>query len=420
MFNRYLIACLLIILSVTSVSAQDAAPSRELPAELEEQMIALEAWTADQRQLDLLSPITRAFPTRVETIAYLEDLYSRELPPAEAERFTLFYTALGLLPQDTDLIDIYLTLLGSQVAGFYDTETQTMNTIPLMGDSVGAELSFTEQIIYVHEFVHALQDQHFGLEALLDDEAISDQPDRSLALVALVEGDATAVMQVYSQAVAQTNPMAVFSLLLEGAASGTLTLPEGVPPVLVRELTFPYEAGLTFVLRLYQEGGWDAIDAAFANPPTTSAQIIHPQLYLDGVGALPVDLGDLGLDESWSLAWDSTLGEYYLRELLLAREVRSGTAALAASGWAGDAFRIYGDGSGDAAWALRVTWQAAAAADEFSAALESWLDAQSPLDDVCYQTVVEVFCITMIEGDTLLFGAPDPALAATMRAALGL
>ncbi|MCA9906842.1 MAG: hypothetical protein KC547_23465, partial [Anaerolineae bacterium] len=76
---------------------------------------------------------------------------------------------------------MFIEVLGSQVAGFYDTETGVMNVIPVIGDDPGEGLSLTEQIIYVHEYTHALQDQHFTLDSLIDEGDIADHPDQLLA-----------------------------------------------------------------------------------------------------------------------------------------------------------------------------------------------------------------------------------------------
>ena len=49
-----------------------------------------------------------------------------------------------------------------------------------------------EKVTFAHEFTHALQDQHFGLEGI-DVDAVG-QGDRSLGRLALVEGDASLLM----------------------------------------------------------------------------------------------------------------------------------------------------------------------------------------------------------------------------------
>jgi hypothetical protein len=356
---------LALLILVPAAAAQEAAPDAISPA-LTEQMDALEGYTIRSRGLAELTDVERDFPTRQELISYLEDLYSRDLAAADLLRAELLYKGLGMLPLDTDLRSVYLTLLGSQVAGFYDTETKVMNVIPTLGDDPGDALSFIEQIIYVHEYMHALQDQHFDL-ARLDSEELLNQPDQSMALLALIEGDATAVMNLYTQSATAQNPFAALGLLIEGVQAGNLFLPEGIPPALVRELSFPYEEGLNFVVAVYGEGEWEAVDAAYVSPPTTTEQIIHPEKYLSGEGALEVALGDRGLPPSpdWETVWDTTLGEFYLREHLRAVFPRT-QAGRAAAGWGGDHFRLYyNPETGEIGWVLAIRWDSLAEAREF-------------------------------------------------------
>ena len=73
--------------------------------------------------------------------------------------------------------------------GFYDPDTQEMNTLLLSGDELGDELPPIERITYAHEYTHALQDQHFGLNDYLD--AIVEEPDATLAAMSLVEAPGT-------------------------------------------------------------------------------------------------------------------------------------------------------------------------------------------------------------------------------------
>ncbi len=290
-----MIALLVLLVGLSTAVAQDVTPESAAAAtpispSLAAQMANLEATTAALRDLPVKQPVEHRFPTRQQTIDYLRETYARELPPEQIARTKDFYVALGLLSPDIDLSEVYLDLLGSQVAGFYDSDTETMNVIPTVGDDPGTTLSFTEQIIYVHEFTHALQDQYFGLNALLDTPAVANSPDRSLALTSLVEGDATAIMTVYEQNVTLRNPLAALGMLVEGLQAGNLFLPAGVPSILTNELLLPYEEGLNFVVAVYKSGGWDAVNAAYANPPTTSEQILHPDKYIAGEGAQDVAL----------------------------------------------------------------------------------------------------------------------------------
>lgn len=410
------------LLAALLVGGLVGAQDDDLSPELTEQIRELERVTMEIRELDGES-VARDFPTRAEVIDYLGGLLDEELPPEEAERALDFYLALNLIDAPFDVRGVYMDLLGSQVAGFYDTETGVMNVIPLGGGELEDELSLTEQIIYVHEFTHALQDQFFDLDALVYDEAILDDPDRYLARLALVEGDATAVMNVYTEAIISENPMQAFALLGEGLAAGSFNIPEGVPPVLTRELLFPYEGGLIFVMALVSDGGWDAVDAAFANPPQSTEQILHPEKYLAGEAPLPVDLlgGEAVLGDDWERTWDGTLGEWYLRQHLDVQLAR-GDSNAAAAGWGGDRFHIYADdATGERALLLGIVWDDLAEADEFVTAYTEYSDTrfETTASDGCWSNDGGALCLLAVEDFTLVAAAPTVELAQDLIAAQG-
>lgn len=420
--KRLLILSLIIIAVVMPLQAQEAIDETDISAELNAQMDGLVRATEVLRGLETLNPVERAFPTRAETIDYLNDLYDAELPPEEMARSEAFYIALGLLPEDIDLREVYLTLLGSQIAGFYDTDTKVMNVIPTGSEAVIESLSLMEQIIFVHEYAHALQDQAFDLDAMLDAMGEADQPDASLALTALVEGDASAVMALYLQEVASRNPTAALQLLGESLSAGNLTMPPGTPSILTRELMFPYEQGQAFVQAIARAGdNWDAVNEAYLNPPTTTEQIIHPEKYLAGEGATEVTAPAItnALADEWSLLWDVTLGEYYLREHLYTR-LSWVDASSAAAGWGGDQLQLVQHADGSLAWTLDLVWDTAEDADEFLAAYEQAMEARfgGGADQAgCWADDQSAVCLT-IDQDGLItvYNAPTLELIAEIAA----
>ena len=417
---RLFAAAVLAALLVTAGAALAQSDAPPIPEALNAQMDALVSVTETLRGLTTLTPVERAFPTRQDTIAYLTDLFNTDIPPEEAARLEAFYQALNLLPVDVDLSEAYLRLLGAQVAGFYDTDTRVMNVIPLIGDSPGDSLSLTEQIIFVHEYTHALQDQHFGLDALEDPE-LAAVPDRALALTSLVEGDASAAMQLYAQEVVTRNPLAALSLLTEGVLSNTLTLPPGTPEVLARELLFPYEAGLFFVTAIASESGWEAVNAAYDNPPTTSEQVLHPEKYLAGEGAIDRpewENAHAPLEANWSTLWDVPLGEFYLREHLTTL-MPAADARDAAAGWGGDRFTLFETPDGQRVWVLTLAWDTPDEAAEFITAYQSGLAGaygESLADDGrCFSTATGVACVTeAANGDTRIVYASSLDEAAAL------
>ena len=155
--------------------------------------------------------------------------------------------------------------------------------------------------VLIHEMVHALQDQHFGLAKL---HQTSFGSDAELALAALVEGDATYTM---IELLKKDQPKVTAML------DTTLTAAKDV------EREFLYGQGARYVKALKDRGGWPAVNAAYRNPPRSTAAVLHPE------GVKTIDLGP-----------GTTRGELALIKLLVAAPETAPQAVLAASGWKAD------------------------------------------------------------------------------------
>jgi hypothetical protein len=418
MMKRLWLIGIMLLVFVGGVAAQETPV---ISPALEQQLTAIEAITSDVRGLDIITPVVRRFPNRNDIVDYFTRLYHEELTDDLAYQETQFYVAFDLLPADVDLRAVYLAFLTSPsgVAGFYDTETKDMNVLLLSGGVPGDSLPILEQITYAHEFTHALQDQHFGLDRLgLDDMT---NPDAVLAALSLVEGDATASMTLFMQEIAQENPMLLVGVLLQGFSAGAFTLPEDAPEFIVTEQLFAYEAGMGFVNRLRVEGGWPLVDAAFSNPPVSTEQILHPAKYLENEIPQEVTLPDLtdSLGAGWELLLNRPLGEFYLRSHLKT-QLESAPANTAAAGWGGDVYHIYTNAeSGERAWALRITWDTPEDAAEFAEAYAVFGDAkfgETAGDGTCWITETEARCIVPVGSETLITDAPTLDMAQTLLA----
>lgn len=223
---------------------------------------------------------------------------AEEYTPDDADIDARILAALGAVPADIDLIGLQTELLTSQVAGFYDPET---DELVVRGTGGADGLSATAQSTLAHELQHALADQVLGLP--IDVTEDTSQGDAALAALALVEGDATLTQQQF----AITGLSLPEQLALGGdpAAQAAQQQLAGVPHYLAQGLQFPYLAGLRFVCARYAEGGWAAVDAVYDDLPTTSAEILDPPRY--GTGAVdPRDPGTLNGD--WRQRRTTTLG----------------------------------------------------------------------------------------------------------------
>jgi hypothetical protein len=106
------------------------------------------------------------------------------------EKQQQFYAAMGLIEPEVDLVQAALDTQNSLVLGYYDPEERMMYVI---ADSVN--MFAQEEMTFAHEYVHALQDHHFGIGALLDRNVSADA---QLAARALPEGDARLLEDLFT------------------------------------------------------------------------------------------------------------------------------------------------------------------------------------------------------------------------------
>jgi hypothetical protein len=284
---------------------------------------------------------------------YFEELFDEEYPKERARQEERLLRALDLLPEGTDLRALRARLLLENVIGFYDERPGRKKLFAVSADRT---LTPTNQLVLAHELRHALQDQYMPLHELLP-ASLSDFDDRRLALLALLEGDATLVMQRY-----------LLRRLPEDARAGMeasgLTLPSpempGTPPVLRDQLVLPYTVGLEFARALHARGGWPAVQEAFARPPESTEQVLHVEKFFERERPRPVEL-------TYAPPGGSAIAEGVLGELLLRTLLGDGKHA-AAAGWGGDSYRAF-DVSGKTLVVARSVWDGPADLREFLDAL---------------------------------------------------
>jgi uncharacterized iron-regulated protein len=192
--------------------------------------------------------------------------------------------------------------------------------------------------VLIHEMVHALQDQHFGLAKLHQSDFDSDA---ELARAALIEGDATFTM---IELLKKDQPKV--AAMLDATLDRTKTLHK----------TFLYAQGARYVRALKERGGWEAVNARYRFPPQTTAAILHPE------GVYTIDLGP-----------GRTVGELGLIEMLLEHPSDRTQAVEAAAGWIGD--RIVEDG---AVKSWIVAFAGKESAQRFQTALAAMHIAKNP------------------------------------------
>ena len=338
-----------------------AAPSAD-PAANDAIFNSIEAAVQQLRGLTKRSPVARSILSEDQLKALVTADFAKSNSPALVAANEQLEKALGLLPTDASLKGLQLQLLSSQVAGLYDPDTRTMDVISKTG-----ALGPVEQVTYAHEFDHALQDQAFGLKKLgIDDTSNSD---RALARLSLPEGDATLLMTQWAETNLTTEQL--LQLASEANDPAQAAVLAAMPDDLRETLLFPYEQGLSWVTDLHTGGGWAAVNAAYARPPDSTEQILHPEKYASHEKpidvTIPADLASR-LGSGWTMPLTDTVGELQFRIWLEQVGHLSGSDALnAAAGWGGDRVALVNKGS-TFGIAIITRWDSGADAVEFSAA----------------------------------------------------
>jgi hypothetical protein len=282
-------------------------------------------------------------------------------PPRETLR-TL--AALGFVEDAPDLLERLLSFYVSQVAAFYDPDRGKFWVVKGAMEEIGADSAgMGERLLYSHELMHALQDQHLTLGPRM--HSLKDDGDAALALQCLLEGEATLVMV---KAALADLPFAdgeeaeeLVAPLLSAGALERSGIPKDVPEYFVDQLFFPYTEGTAWVRRAWKRGGWSEVDRLWKSPPVSTSEILHEGVtFVPAAGLLPPSAASLA-PKGKRLSYTDTIGEWNLR-WLLERSNAAPEAEEIAAGWRGDRIAFFVDEKSVAfLWRLRFDSPGAAA-----------------------------------------------------------
>ena len=311
------------------------------PTQIVEAMDEIQVYVITQRGLQPEEPVDRAFLTVAEVKQRVLDDFEEDYSQAEAADDTRVLAAFGLIEPSLDLYNLYVRLYSEGVAGFYDPDT---DELVLVSEAQG--LNAYERTVFAHEFNHALQDQVFDIRGSGFSEEMYDlDSEKYEAVQAVLEGDASLLEEQYKDTLSAAEQREYD----EAVNAQDVSLYLEMPQYLLYDFIFPYQQGLEFVRRYYDEGGWAAVDALWTNLPVSSEQILHPERY--DAGDVPVVVARPALTDTLGSGWrmldTGVNGEWYTY-LMLAygadTDARLGpnAAERAAEGWGGDGYVVYG------------------------------------------------------------------------------
>jgi hypothetical protein len=283
-----LIVALAAIGLLTAKEEDATRPTAAEPAEprLSVERVARRVERIRELRFEGLPRLRRVSAQQARAAALTE--FDRYVPRSEQEAGERLLELLGLLPADASLRDTLAQATASEVGGYYVPRT---GTLALVRDA-GLE-GVLGEVALAHELVHALEDQHFGLEP----GAGQLWRDRVTARTGLTEGTATLAMVDYlarSQG-ADELPAELRERVLDRIGELAIPAGGGLPRYVRESLVFPYAAGAALVNRIQSEGGWAAVDEAYgARPVLSTEQLMHPEKYGSGDDPVTVRLPDLG------------------------------------------------------------------------------------------------------------------------------
>lgn len=322
---------------------------------VEELLDSIDEWVTLSRGLPPPTQLERRLQTRQE---FKDENQQADLEAqSDIEQLKDLCVVLDLCSPADDLVQIFLGLAGEAVLGYYQ---QDENALTLVTDD--GEVGPLAWLTYAHEYVHALQDQSFGVFPLEDDTFEANK-----AMLALTEGDARLTEYLFYDALpADLQALVAEELtrLIEEFSNSPAA--QGIPRIIRETFGWEYSAGRDFLYRLYLEGGFQAVDAVYQNPPQSTEQVLHIEKYLEGDSPRSVKVPDLSqaLGNGWLERESGVLGEL-LTGVYLDTFLPEQKALATAEGWGGDQYSLWKHDSGSLLMTLNYSWDTVDDATEF-------------------------------------------------------
>lgn len=293
------------------------------------------------------------------------------------------YKALFLISQDVNLTDVELEWTGMFRAAKWQGK------IYVVEENFDVTDEFKVKSTFVHELTHIMQESYSLPERTTFDG--------SKALTSLKEGDATLMADTFKND-------GVVPPSAEVNMPSTSSLPESID----RFNRFVYRYGVEFVKALYEQGGWEAVNEAYANPPNTTEQIMHPEKYFAQEDTQTVEVPSI--TGEWNLEKTDRFGEYFI-QVMLDNWISTDDAEQAAEGWGGDIVNYY-ERDDDFLFTWNIAWDSRDDAHEFYLAFQEMMYKTSAEKHNCsyWSTDGRYISIQWKENSTLIISSADERL----------
>jgi hypothetical protein len=332
---------LLLLIALLQTTVQD----------LEKRRDALGARLEELRGLKFKTALKVREATRKEyavfALANARRVYGEDLGAAEKG-----LKALGLVSPKLRL-ELALTAQAGLGAKVFCSEGDLLVLDPGVADD-----------LFLNKMDLGLVDQHYSPK-------VAPTYDGQMALAALRMGDAEIAKHLlwYSAKLPADHAKKAADEVAQWEKADSYLASAVVPRVFVRTGDFSWRRGAAFAAAIVAEGGLARLDRAWAEPPASTEQVIHPEKYLKSEAPCEIDLGavDASLEASgYKPIYRTVLGELGAALFLETHFGRDAPAA-ASEGWAGDTFAVYSKEGAPALVVWATEWDTEKDAEEFDA-----------------------------------------------------
>ena len=310
---------------------------------------------------------------------FARESVDRTVPPKTQKLIERLAIRLRQIPPDCRMIETEIRLLRGFAAGLYDPQRHCYYV--LKGKGEPGDLRFDGTA--AHELAHAYRALEGDYWTRVERAQLVDE-DLAIAISCLAEGDAEIIGQTIAVAVAtgRSEALVLADVLrsAERAPSNIVAalanpMVRDVPLVLRETLITRYYIGQAFAAAVYRKGGWKALAEAFANPPRSTEQILHPEKYLGPGFDDPTHFEGgnptAALGKGWRHLMTNTMGEFSVR-VHLTEALGRKRATQVAEGWDGVRYHVCETRGAPLFFGLVSTWDSEKDAEEFAAGWKQW------------------------------------------------
>ena len=341
----------------------------------------------DYRSLASLAEITQGF--------FRRDYLRQQVFEAEE-----LYKALGLMEEGQDLEDVLYEIQLQTVRALFDEDTEKVYVLSDISD-VGP----LEELSIANAYMGAIQGQLFDTGELRR-RARQAGSDQFRALNALIQGDVSQVSQGF---ITRQFSQADLEVLRAPLPDSKLLQ---APDIVRKAALFPQREGANFVAEVYgSQDSWAGVDAAYADPPVSTEQILHPEKYIAGEKPRNSPAPDVSskMGKGWTQASNDTMGEFILKTYL-EQHLTEAEAATAAAGWGGDGYSLLNGPEGQRILLSVIRWDTTEDSKEFFDAYQVFAGVKMQGENVVSSRLGDNGRKWVTDEETIFVGQTGPGI----------